>query len=193
MTRMNWGDIVKALEMGKFDALLVMPEFRRLLGVRQLSRRHHEDVWRHTCLTIAGCQHLVDDPMVWWAAACHDLGKGTGVLRRLGLHPGHGKRGAVITRQLGKKHGLNHETTTLAWMAAQYHEELRRGHMMGPLQQVDLLMKIDAVSRPGRLTALLQVVEADIMGRDARTLRDPPDAAKEALNNTLKGLRLDAV
>lgn len=190
---MNWGDIVKAIEMGQYDRLLVIPEFRRLLGIRQLSPYHREDVWRHTCLTISGARHLSEDPIVWWAAACHDLGKGVGLLAPLGLHPWHGRRGARMIVEISRRLKLEHGVTMLAVLAARHHEQLRRGHKMPPLEQVDLLMRIGAVQHPGRLRDLMLVVEADVMGRDARSLRQPPDEAKESLSCVLKSLRPSSV
>ena len=57
----------------------------------------------------------------------------------------------------------------------------------------NLLMKVGAVAHPGRLRDLLWVVEADVMGRDSRSLREPPDEAREALTAVLKGLRPSVV
>jgi len=190
----DWGDIVKALEMRQYDRLLLLPEFRRLVGVKQLARTHHEDVWRHTCLTIAAAQNLTDDPMVWWAAACHDLGKGVGFVSRIvGIHTGHDRRGGPIVARLCKRLRLHPPVTQLAHLAALWHMKIAKAHRYGTVRQIDILLAVDALGQPGRLEQLLKVCEADAKGRDSRAYKPPPTEARETLTRVLKVLRPSVV
>jgi tRNA nucleotidyltransferase (CCA-adding enzyme) len=154
---------------------VIFPELESLFGVPQPEKWHPEiDSGVHTMMVIAQAARLSDDPVVRFAAAMHDLGKGTTPRSDWPSHPGHEQRGVEIIERLAERLRVPNEYRDLAILAAREHALVHRCLELRPATVVELLERTDAVRRPARFEQFLLACEADARGRLGLTDRPYP-------------------
>jgi tRNA nucleotidyltransferase (CCA-adding enzyme) len=172
-----WQETEKALRTAQpsvfFETLrscgalaVIFPELEALHGVPQPERWHPEiDSGLHTMMVIEQAARLTDDPVVRFAAAVHDIGKGTTPRSEWPSHPGHEQRGAEMIARMAERLHVPNEHRDLAVIVAREHALVHRSLELRPATIVELLERTDAVRRPARFEQFLLACEADARGR----------------------------
>ncbi len=157
---------------------VVFPELDRLFGVPQPPRWHPEvDTGVHMLMVLRQAAQLSgQDPLVVFAAFCHDLGKGTTPPEKWPSHPGHEERSAELLTALVERLRVPNEYRDLAVAVARYHGKIHRALELRPGTLLRLLEALDVLRRPERLTPILLACEADYRGRTDFEHRPYPQA-----------------
>lgn len=156
---------------GALDALF--PEIANLFWVPQ-PEEHHPEICTgvHTMLVLDRACELSSDPVMRFAALCHDLGKGTTPVDKLPHHQEHELRGAELVKSLCKRFKIPNQFRELAHIVAKYHT-VAHGVLTCPHKTVlKLLERTDAFRRPERFEKFLLACEADAQGRAGFALRE---------------------
>lgn len=148
----------------------VLPEVTALVGVPEHPDYHPEgDTWAHTLLVLdAAAQLRPGDAALGWAALCHDLGKAETPADDLPMHPGHEERSERIARALlARLKAPVRLAEAVAAVCAEHmrvkrHTEMRAGRVLRMLERVG------ALRDPDRLRLLLDLADADDLGRGPR-------------------------
>lgn len=144
----------------------LLPELDALFGVPQRSDYHPEgDVGTHTLMVVDAAAARGFDLPVRWAALLHDLGKALTPTAILPRHHAHEQRGVPLVRKVNQRCKVPADCRDLALLAAAHHGVLHKVAELRPATLVDLLVKTDAIRRPLRFAQLLDVCEADYLGR----------------------------
>lgn len=168
---------------------VLFPELHRLFGVPQVAKWHPEvDTGIHTLMVLDKACELSDDPIIRFAAICHDFGKGLTPEDILPSHYGHEETSAKLTQQLCKRMAVPNEYRDLAVNVARYHSHCHRAFELKATTLLRTLQKLDAVRRPERFEAFLICCEADARGRTnfEETAYPQADYMRGALNAALK-------
>lgn len=168
---------------------VVIPEVDKLFGMPQRVDFHPEiDSGIHTLLVLARCCEMTADPVIRFAALCHDLGKAKSrpylyempehlheLADRMGVaktytdpmqsHTVHEERGAHIIKKMTARLRIPNEYRDLAVMTAKHHTQV---HTCGATTEKGLLRLLEAtkaIAKPERFKQMLLVCEADAQGR----------------------------
>ncbi|MBX2825631.1 MAG: multifunctional CCA addition/repair protein [Gammaproteobacteria bacterium] len=160
------------------DALnTIIPEIDALFGVPQPEQWHPEiDSGVHTMMTLQQACRLSVDPLVRFAALCHDLGKAKTPKDKLPSHPGHEEVGATITSELCQRLRVPGRYRDIAELVARYHTHVHRAQELSASRLTRLLGSFDVIRKPDRLELILLACEADARGRTGFEDRDYPQA-----------------
>ncbi len=155
----------------------ILPEVDALFGVPQPAHYHPEiDCGIHTMMVLDSAASLSSEPVVRFAALCHDLGKGNTPRDQWPRHHGHEERGVKLLQQLCQRMPIPKAYRELAHIVARYHTHCHRAAELRPETLLKTLEAVDAFRRPHRLTQFLLVCEADSRGRLGYEASDYPQA-----------------
>ncbi|MDQ7990573.1 MAG: multifunctional CCA addition/repair protein [Candidatus Dactylopiibacterium sp.] len=152
----------------------LLPELDALFGVPQPALHHPEiDTGAHVLRVIdTAAQHGYSLP-VRWAALLHDLGKGVTPRAAWPHHHGHEALGLPHVEAVCARLRVPVECRELALLATREHGNLRRIGEMRAETVTRLLERSDALRRPERFEALLEVGQCDFLGRAGTRGEDP--------------------
>ena len=151
----------------------LLPEVDRLWGVPQPEQHHPEvDTGVHLMLVLDMAARLQAPLLVRWACLVHDLGKGSTPREQWPRHLGHEQRSARLAQALAVRLRVGNDCKELADVVAREHGHLHASGTLGATALLRLFERCDALRRPGRFTAVLQVCECDARGRTG--LQDRP-------------------
>ena len=157
------------------------PELDALWGVPQPLEHHPEgDTGAHVLLVLeqAVAQRL--DLPARFAALLHDLGKALTPEADWPRHIGHDARGVRLVRDVCARWKVPSDCKELAELACAEHIHVHQSGGFGAGAVMRLLQRCDALRRPERFRALLQVCEADARGRAGLHDRAYPQAERLA-------------
>lgn len=163
---------------------VLFPEIDRLFGVPQKKEYHPEvDTGIHVMMVLQAAARLSPDPVMRFAALCHDLGKGTTAADILPGHHGHEQRGEKLVKKLCQRYRIPNVYRDLAVLTAAYHTHCHRAFELKPATILRVLKAFDALRRPERLEQYLLACEADYRGRISYEDKEYPQARifREAL------------
>jgi tRNA nucleotidyltransferase (CCA-adding enzyme) len=144
----------------------IYPEIDALFGVPQPARWHPEiDTGVHTLMVIDQAVALSDDPAVRFAAAVHDLGKGTTPPTEWPSHHGHEERSVALIEALAARLRLPADYRDLAVIVARFHGKVHRALELRPATLLEFMERADAFRRAERFAKALLACEADARGR----------------------------
>jgi tRNA nucleotidyltransferase (CCA-adding enzyme) len=160
----------------------ILPEVDALFGVPQPPEHHPEiDTGEHVLQVIDVAAARGFDLPTRWAALTHDLGKALTPPSEWPRHHGHEGRGVPAVEALCARLKTPAECRDLAVLACREHGDLHRGLQLRADTLLRLLQRCDALRRPARFKALLDVCQCDSQGRTGRhALSWPPRARWEA-------------
>jgi len=185
-----WQEMQKALQLDNptpfFETLRECGALARLWsdlhvlwGVPQPKEHHPEiDTGIHTMMVLRVAAKLSDDPVLRFAALCHDLGKGKTPIIELPSHRGHEERGVPCIEAFAEHFHIPNEYKDLAILASRYHLHCHRAFELRSDTIVHLLESLDAFRRPERFEKFLLVCEADAKGRTGRETIEYPQAER---------------
>ena len=144
----------------------LFPEIDKLFGVAQRADYHPEiDTGIHTLMVIEQACRLSKDTRIRFAAATHDLGKGTTPDDILPRHTGHELRSVELVNAVCKRYKIPNHYRDLALIVAEHHGLSHRAFDLKASTIANLFKSIDAYRRPERLSDFLLACEADYRGR----------------------------
>ena len=185
-----WAETRKALGEAQPSAFLrvlrdagalavLFPEIDALYGVPQRADFHPEiDTGVHLEMVLDAAAQLVPgDDLVGFCALTHDLGKALTPVAELPRHVGHEERGIEPLRALSARLRVPTEYAELAELVCREHLNAHRALELKPSTVLKLLIALDALRRPERLTTFLAACMADKRGRLGHEQDDYPQAA----------------
>ncbi|RDS83241.1 multifunctional CCA addition/repair protein [Dyella psychrodurans] len=185
-----WAETRKALGEAQPSAFLrvlreagalavLFPEIDALYGVPQRAEFHPEiDTGVHLEMVLDAAARLAPgDDLVGFCALAHDLGKALTPADELPRHVGHEQRGVKPLRELAARLRVPTEYATLAELVCREHLNAHRALDLKPSTVLKLLVSLDALRRPERLTTFLTACMADKRGRLGHEHDDYPQAA----------------
>lgn len=144
----------------------LLPEVDRLWGVPQPAKWHPEiDTGVHAMLVLDMAARLSVQPVVRFAALCHDLGKGTTPKEIWPSHRGHEERSVQLLDAVCDRFRVPSRFRELARITARYHGLVHKLDELRDTTILDLLEGADAFRRPERFQQMLTACEADYRGR----------------------------
>lgn len=160
---------------------IIFPEIDRLFGVPQPAKWHPEiDTGIHLLLALRMAARISDDIAVRFAVLTHDLGKGTTPAEILPSHRGHERRSVELLKELCERIPVPKRLRQIAELVAAHHGKVHRAGEMRPQKIFELLVQLDALRQPQRLTPILAACEADARGRTGLEETEYPQAQRIA-------------
>ena len=152
-------------ECGALKVLL--PEIDALFGVPQRAKYHPEiDAGIHTLLTLQRAADLHFTLPERYAALLHDLGKARTPKEILPKHIGHDLAGIKPIEAVNQRLRAPKDCAQLALLVCRFHIRL---HQIDKVVHASKILKVlqqtDALRRPERFQAALNVCQADQQGR----------------------------
>ncbi len=145
---------------------VIFPEIDVLFGIPNPEQWHPEiDTGIHTLMVLQQAARITSDPIIRFAALCHDLGKGLTPKQFWPSHKGHEKAGVNVVKKLCLRIKTPKSWRELAELSSQYHLHSHRVLEMKASTIVNTLEKLDAFRRPKRFSGFLISCEADYRGR----------------------------
>lgn len=166
LTERNPRQMIETLrECGALAVLL--PELDALFGVPQRADYHPEICsGEHTLLVLQRTANLDFRLPERYAALLHDLGKGLTPKDILPKHIGHDERGVDLVRAVNARWRVPKSCGELAELVCKFHIRFHQiGMIAKPVKILNLLKEVDAIRRPERFQAALNVCVADMQGR----------------------------
>ncbi len=157
----------------------LLPEIDRLWGVPQRADFHPEvDTGVHLMLVLDVSARLNAALPARWAAALHDLGKGTTPPEQWPRHVGHEARSVELAQTVCERLRVPTYCRDAALLAAREHGHIHRTLELDAAALVRLLERCDALRRPGLLDDVLDACEADARGRTGHIDDEYPQRAR---------------
>jgi tRNA nucleotidyltransferase (CCA-adding enzyme) len=153
---------------------VIFPELDRLYGVPQRIEFHPEyDTGVHQELALDAAARLAPgDDLIGWCVMMHDLGKGLTPREEWPRHLHHESAGVPLVLALCERLRVPSEYAQMAAHVCSEHLNVHRVAEMRPGSLLELLERIDAFRKPGRIHQLLRACEADKRGRAVAVLPD---------------------
>lgn len=160
------------------DALAkIWPDLNALWGVPEKPEHHPElDTGIHTMMVLQRAAALSPNPVIRFAAVCHDLGKGKTPPSKWPSHVGHEESGVALIQAFAKQYRIPHEYRELAILVSRFHLHCHRVLELTPATLVKTLERLDAFRQPERFEQFLIACQADSQGRLGRTEISYPQA-----------------
>ncbi len=144
----------------------LLPEIDRLWGVPQSADPHPEvDTGVHLMLVLDMAARIDAALPARWAAALHDLGKGTTPREEWPRHIGHEARSVELAAAVCERLRVPNDCTEAALLAAREHGNIHQADALDAGGLVRLLERCDALRRPQLLAQVIDACEADWRGR----------------------------
>ncbi|MFM8453884.1 MAG: multifunctional CCA addition/repair protein [Gammaproteobacteria bacterium] len=151
-------------QIGALEQLF--PALDRLFGVPQSAQWHPEiDTGIHVMMALDIAASLSEDPVVRFAALCHDLGKGTTDPAMLPKHHGHEARGVPLVRAFARRYKISKTYEETAALTSKQHLSIHRIEELKSATIWKVLKECDALRKPERFLQILLACEADARGR----------------------------
>lgn len=146
---------------------VILPELDALFGVPQRADFHPEiDSGVHTLMVLQRAADLNLSLAERYAALLHDLGKALTPADVLPKHIGHDEAGIAPIRTVNQRLRAPKACAELAELVCRFHIRIHQiGQMRHAKKIVKLLQEMDALRRPERFQAALNVCLADQQGR----------------------------
>lgn len=142
------------------------PELNKLWGIPQKPEYHPEiDTGVHVMMTLSMACKLTEDPIVRFAALCHDLGKGATNPNDWPSHKGHEELGVPIIKAVCERFKIPNQYRDLAVLVSRYHLQSHRIHELRASTLLKLVESLDLFRQPERLNKFILACEADYRGR----------------------------
>ncbi len=167
----------------------LLPEIDRLWGVAQRADAHPEvDTGVHLMLVLDMAARIEAALPARWAAALHDLGKGTTPHELWPRHVGHEARSVQLAAAVCDRLRVPADCRDAALLAAREHGNIHRAAELDTAGLVRLLERCDALRREVLFEHVLDACEADWRGRAGHADDDYPPRARllSALNAARK-------
>src|SRR5580698_4761068 len=184
-----WAETRKALGEAQPSAFLrllrdtgalavLFPEIDALYGVPQRAEFHPEiDTGVHVEMVLDMAARIAPgNDVVGFCALTHDLGKALTPTDELPRHVGHEHRGVAPLRVLAARLKVPTKYAELAELVCREHLNAHRALELKPSTVLKLLIALDALRRPERLTTFLAACMADKRGRLGHEQDDYPQA-----------------
>lgn len=155
-------------ETGKLSE--VFPEIDALKGVEAGPPGTHQegDAYEHTMMVLNAMHDIRgNDVPALLAALAHDLGKGRTPDDVLPSHYKHERRGMSVVDDMEDRLNLPSDTADLMREAARFHMRVHKMDEMGAAKVMDMVMAIEESTSPFTIDMLVDLGEADTVGRDA--------------------------
>jgi tRNA nucleotidyltransferase (CCA-adding enzyme) len=166
----------------------LLPEVERLWGVPQRADLHPEvDTGVHLMRVLDAAARLAAGLPARWAAALHDLGKGTTPKDEWPRHLGHEERSVELARAVNERLRVPNDCRDASILAAREHGHIHRALDLDAAALLRLLERCDALRRPALLAQVLDACEADARGRTGHA--DDPYPPRERLLAALEAAR----
>ena len=144
----------------------VLPELDRLAGVPNPATWHPEiDSFVHTMMVLQQAVRLSPDPVIRFAAICHDFGKALTPPSFWPSHRGHDEAGAPVIETACERLKTPREYRELAILVARFHIRVHKAAELRAATVLGILEQCDAFRRPERFLDVLTACEADARGR----------------------------
>lgn len=155
---------------------VLLPEVDALFGVPQRADYHPEICsGEHTLLVLQRAADLGFRLPERYAALLHDLGKALTPQAILPKHIGHDARGITPVRAVNARWHVPKACAELAELVCKFHIRFHQvGMIVKPIKILNLLKEVDAIRRPERFQAALNVCVADTQGRLGREHAEYP-------------------
>lgn len=149
---------------------ILLPEVDALFGVPQRADYHPEIcTGEHTLLVLQRAADLGFSLPERYAALLHDLGKALTPQDILPRHIGHDVRGVAPVRAVNARWCVPKVCAELAELVCAFHIRFHQASAIkNPMKILNLLKEVDAIRRPERFQAALNVCVADTQGRLGR-------------------------
>lgn len=146
---------------------VLLPEVEVLYGIPQRSEYHPEiDAGHHIEMVCDMAARLAPgDALIGFAALLHDLGKGLTPAEDWPKHIAHEHHGLTPVRSVCARWKVPSEYAAMAAHACREHLNVHRLQELRPETIHELLTRLDAFRRPGRVAQLALICEADKRGR----------------------------
>lgn len=150
-----------------------------LWGIPQPVEHHPEiDTGVHVMMVLAMASQLSNDPVVRFAALCHDLGKGVTPASGWPSHRGHEELGVPLIERFCERYRVPNQYKELAVLVSRFHLHCHRVQELRPDTLLKTLERLDAFRQPERFEKFLLACEADARGRKGLENREYPQANK---------------
>lgn len=145
---------------------VLLPEVAALFGVPQRAEYHPEiDSGVHTLMVLQRAADLGLGLPERYAALLHDLGKALTPKDKLPRHHGHDAAGVPAVQAVNRRWRVPKACAELAELVCRWHIVLHSVAELRPATVLDTLRQTDALRRPERFRAALDVCQADVQGR----------------------------
>ncbi|GLR72919.1 multifunctional CCA addition/repair protein [Agaribacter marinus] len=182
-------------------------ELDKLWGIPNPSQWHPEiDTGVHTMMVLEKAVEFSEALSVRFAALVHDLGKALTDTTNWPSHHGHDDLGLPAIKAFSERLAVPNDCKDLALLTSAHHSVVHRLYTKQAIEVLNVLNGADAWRKPKRFKQLLQVCEADFLGRKNFANRPYPQAedfyaiyekcaqviAKPFVDKGLKGLEIKA-
>ncbi|MCE2868913.1 MAG: multifunctional CCA addition/repair protein [Xanthomonadaceae bacterium] len=146
---------------------VLLPEVEVLYGIPQRPEYHPEiDAGHHIEMVCDMAARLAPgDALIGFAALLHDLGKGLTPAEDWPKHIAHEHHGLTPVQSVCARWKVPSEYAAMAVHACREHLNMQRLQELRPEIIHELLTRLDAFRRPGRVAQLALICEADKRGR----------------------------
>lgn len=145
---------------------ILLPEVDALFGVPQRADYHPEvDSGIHTLMVLQMAADMSLSLAERYAALTHDLGKALTPAHILPRHHGHDIAGVPAVQALNTRWRVPRACAELAELTCRWHIILHSVGELKPCTVLNTLKRTDALRRPQRFAAMLNVCLADVRGR----------------------------
>lgn len=157
---------------------VLLPEVDALFGVPQRAEYHPEiDCGIHTLMVLQQTAHMGLSLPERYAALLHDLGKALTPAHILPGHHGHDIVGVTPVRTVNARWRVPKACAELAELVCRWHIQLHQVAQLKPATILKTLKACDALRRPQRFQAALNVCMADVRGRLGKENQPYPQQA----------------
>jgi len=156
---------------------IIFPEIDILFGIPQPIEHHPEiDTGVHTIMVLQQATKLSTEPVIRFAALCHDLGKGLTPKENWPNHQGHEASGIKPVQKLCKRLRIPNDFKDLAVLTAEYHLHVHRAFELKKSRLLSTIEKLDGIRKPERYEQFLIACTADSRGRPGYENKEYPEA-----------------
>jgi len=154
---------------------ILFPELHNLFGVPAPARWHPEiDTGIHCLLVMQQASLLSSNPLVRFAAFCHDFGKAETPPEKWPSHQGHEKTGLPLITELCLRYKIPNDYKELALQVCEHHGKIHKVDELKASTVLKLFDICDAWRKSQRFEDMLLACEADYKGRTGFEKRSYP-------------------
>ncbi|XQW84206.1 multifunctional CCA addition/repair protein [Thalassotalea piscium] len=142
------------------------PELNALWGIPNPEKWHPEICSGvHTLMVLQQASKLTQDPIIRFAALCHDLGKSITPEHLWPSHHGHEKSGLPLIEQFCQKYRVPNQYKKLALLVSEFHLHCHKAFELTPKTILHFFDKINVWRDKAVLPQVLLACQADFNGR----------------------------
>jgi tRNA nucleotidyltransferase (CCA-adding enzyme) len=141
------------------------PTLTEMLTLSETSDHHPEDtVWTHTMMVLDHAAATWQDPVISFAALCHDFGK-PATFKQYGKMHGHEIAGTVTVIDWADKIRAPAAFKQLAVLTCRYHTLVHTAFQLKSKTIEKMLRDCNAYAKPDVFLSMLKACESDARGR----------------------------